>query len=199
MRIVSGYLTGIVLALTLVPCTAWAQSQFTLTIAGNPVVGRGLADSFNNFYLMDTNHPFTSDGLLTNWEIFAQNTNPVALLVYRQKGGAFVEVGRSDVMTPAVGYNMFSMGKKIIHVHAGDFVGAYQPGPTGTIAFSVDGALTGLEACVFRNAELDLQKAALVTLGNASDSTAFAGSCDRHYSLRAIGWLQAYKYPMTAQ
>lgn len=192
MKIAIRYLAVIVLSLTVMACTASAQSQFTMTIGGNPVVARSQVDA-SSFYLMDTNHPFTSDGLLTSWEIFAQNTNPVALVIYRQTGGAFVEVGRSNMMTPVVGYNQFSMGRKFIHVHAGDFVGAYQPPPGGSIAYSVDDGLRGGGfECQFPGVE----NAVAVTFQGTTSSTSFTGSCNRHYSLRAIGWQEAFQFPM---
>jgi hypothetical protein len=76
----------VVLGLALVASTAcWAQSS---TIGGNPIFQRqGVDSTGGDFFLVDTNNPFTADGDLTNWEIFAGATNPVQLVIYRNIGG----------------------------------------------------------------------------------------------------------------
>jgi hypothetical protein len=99
----------VVLGLSLLASTAcWAQS--TRTIGGNAIVKRAGHDSIGgNFFVVDTNQPFTADGDLTNWEIFAETTNPIELVIYRNQGGSIVEVGRSGLVTPTIGYNLFSL------------------------------------------------------------------------------------------
>lgn len=186
MKIVSRYFAGIVIGLSLVASTAWAESVDIETIGGNPVVARANVDGLSNIFFMDTNNPFTAEGTITNWEIYALNSNQVALVIYRQIGGAFVEVGRSSLVTPAVGYNLFSLGRRDrIKVQPGDFVGAYYPG-LGSISFSQDGLTPSLglgRECDYPGG---LEKAVAVTDQSAPNSLAFIGSCDRHYSLRAF-------------
>lgn len=178
MRNASRYFAGIMLGLTLVAGTVWAQS--TKTIGGNTVVQRTYTDNDPNFFLMDTNHPFTADGTLTHWEIYAGNTNPVALVIYRQSGDSFIEVGRSAVVTPHVGYNLFPLRRWKIKVEPGDFVGAYYPGAVGSISFSLDGLETDV-TCFFGS----LGRTAV--FAPAPNSTNFVCSSNRHYSLRAFG------------
>jgi hypothetical protein len=174
MRSVS-HIAGIVLGLSLMTCAVWAQQ----TIGGNPVVKRSYVDT-GNLFVMDTNQPFKHSGAVTQWEIYADNTNPVQLVIYRQSNGSFVEVGRSQVVTPALGYNWFQL-TSAIPVRAGDFVGAYFPGSTGPISFSVDaGALGELADCSFEPA---LAYSAVFAFSGSS--TDFVCSQNRHYSLRA--------------
>jgi hypothetical protein len=183
MRIMIRLIASIALALGLAAGTAWAQD--ISTIGGNPVVERSFTDSTGNSFVMDTNHPFTAGGRLTHWEIYADNTYTVQLVIYRQKGGSFIEVGRSGVVTPVVGYNLFKLRDKEIRVQAGDFVGAYYPeAGGGPISFSVDDYAT-LDT-IGPTAEPDLARTAVFAF-STSDSTAFAWSQDRHYSLRAFG------------
>lgn len=49
------------------------------------------------------------DGNLTSWEIFAKNTLPVQLIIYRQNGDSYSVVGRSKLETLVVGKNSFTM------------------------------------------------------------------------------------------
>ncbi len=169
MRKVSLYITGVLFGLCIAATTASAQG--VSTIGGNPVVERGNADTgYGPFYLMDTNHPFTADGHVNRWEIYADATNPVQLVIYRQTGGVFEEVGRSTVVTPVKGYNLFTI-ETAIPVKAGDFVGAYMPA-VGSISDTVYGGCT--------SGSLDQP-----VLFSSSTSTAFAFSCWRVYSLRA--------------
>ena len=151
MRIVSRRVVSIVLGLSLAG-TAWAVS--INTIGGNAVVERTIADTFTGLFMMDTNHPFTADGTVNFWEIWADNTNNVQLVIYRQRHGSFIEVGRSEVVTPTVGYNLFRLEHDTnIRVLAGDFVGAFWPG-AGSISFSLDvpeEAPLGLGGCDFTN------------------------------------------------
>jgi len=176
MRTLSRHLAGILVALSVLAGAAWADS--TGTISGDPVVPRQGTDLFSNFYLLDTNQPFGVDGTVDRWEIYTLNTLNVALVIYRETGGVFVEVGRSEVVTPSIGYNLFSLkGKNKIKVKAGDFVGAYFPGQ-GSISYTPD------TSSPF---ETDLQATVLSTDSNAPNSTDFQISSYRDYSLRAFG------------
>ena len=176
MRIVSRHFASIVLGLSLAAGTAWAQQAG----GGNPVVERFISDTYGNSFVLDTNHPFTNPGAVTSWEIYADNNNPVLLVIYRQNNGSFVEVGRSPVVTPVVGYNRFLL-TDTIRVKAGDFVGAHFPGSSGgSISFSVDAAARGEAPTCYP----PLGYSSLFAFGDSS--TAFSCSQNRHYSLRAL-------------
>ncbi|HEY4045826.1 MAG TPA: hypothetical protein VGM27_03075 [Acidobacteriaceae bacterium] len=162
----------IALALTISSAAAWAQPP-VMKIGGNPIVERDYPDASTFLYILDTNHPFTSNGPVNQWEIYADTTNPVQLIIYRQTGGVFVEVGRSNVVTPKPGYNLFELTQPIV-VQAGDFVGAYQPSQ-GPITYT-DYSFT----CFYGN----LGHTTLQTTG--ASPTGFNYSCDRTYSLRAF-------------
>jgi hypothetical protein len=179
MRFVSRLIASIALALGLVAGTAWAQH--ISTIGGNPVVERAFNDTIGHSFVMDTNRPFTAGGRLTHWEIYAANTYTVQLVIYRQKGGSFIEVGRSEVVTPVVGYNLFKLGDPEIRVQAGDFVGVYYPEAAGgPVSFSVDPVGSGPTSVG------SLARTAVFAF-LTTNSTAFVASQDRHYSLRAFG------------
>ena len=169
--------------LSLAAGTAWAQQAG----GGNPVVERLSSDTDGNLFVMDTNHPFTNPGAVTSWEIYADNNNPVHLVIYRQINGSFVEIGRSPVVTPVVGYNQFLL-TDAIRVKAGDFVGAYFPGSFGgSISFSVDAAALGETPTCYpplgSSSNPPLSYSSLFAFGDSS--TAFVCSQNRHYSLRA--------------
>jgi hypothetical protein len=159
---------SIVVALSISAGAAWAQS--ITNIGGNPIVERDVPDFATNLYTLDTNHPFTASGPVDSWEIYADTTNPVQLVIYRQDRGVFLEVGRSNVVTPTLGYNLFKLAQPII-VHAGDFVGAYQPSG-GAISYTD-----------YFNSGPNLGH---TTLQSTTTSTGFSGSFDRTYSLRAF-------------
>jgi len=167
----------VVLSLSLVASTAcWAQS--TRTIGGNAVVQRAGHDSVGgDFFVVDTNQPFTNDGALTSWEIFAETTNPIQLVIYRNTGGSIVEVGRSALVTPTLGYNLFSLPPQpMISVLAGDFVGVHTTAGS-VVSDSIDGNVGG--TCfpgLFYGA----------WFGFTSVSTNLTCSQDRHYSVRAF-------------
>ena len=175
MKIASGHIACIALGLSLMATTVSAQS--IPTIAGNLIVERGQADNDSNFYLLDTNYAFTSTGSVDRWEIYADATNPVQLVIYRQRGDVFLEVGRSNVVTPAFGYNLFSLDQPI-KVEAGNFVGAYHPSK-GSISFT-DYCDNGCGITP------DLRYRVLVVDPNTGSSTGFNGSSERVYSLRAF-------------
>ena len=178
MKAINRFFVWIILAISLCAgSAAWAAPSI---VGGNVIVNRGSADTFSNFYIMDTNNPFNAKGKLTSWEIYAQNTKPVQLVIYRQQGGVFSVVGKSNVEIPVVGYNKFLLGNtEKIKVAAGDFVGVYHP-ETGSVSFNLDppgassfgaGNLTGT---------------VLFTDINSASPTNFISSSNRHYSIRAI-------------
>ena len=175
MRIASRQVGSIdVLALSLLSGMAGAQSTIK-TIAGNPVINRDGTDaSYPTHYLIDTERPFIAPGKVTHWEIWADTADPVQFVIYRNTAGSYVEVGRSELVTPQLGYNLFALEPKDqIEVQAGDFAGAYLP-----VAGSISDTPGNGGFCV-----ANLGRSAHFT---APNSNVFSFSCDRVYSLRAF-------------
>ena len=157
---------------------AVSSAQVVKTIGGNPVIARSQKDGFAG-YLLDVHHPFTHAGSLTHWEIYAYDTQPVELVIYRQTNGMFVEVGRSAAVMPVSGFNLFQLDKPI-KVEAGDFIGALNGTiglSGGSIAYSLDGTET-VSQCVN-----NLERTTLLAFDKATN---FACSTNRTYSLRAF-------------
>jgi len=153
------------------------NARKTLTAqGGNPVIDRENADTRANYYSVDTNNPVNVAGNLTSWQIWAKNTLPVQLVIYRRdKTGSLSVVGKSDIKTPVVGENTFTLPTPI-QVNAGDFVGFYYP-QQGSIAYTLDNDpnflpnLTG--KVIFTDA--------------GGNETAFSGSSNRTYSVFVKG------------
>lgn len=174
------FVNAAIIAIPLTFGSASAQSLLpVLTSGGNLVVARSQIDGLATIFL-DTHHPFSQAGLITNWEIYAYSTNPLQLVIFREFNGVISEVARSASVTPVVGYNLFQLAVPIL-VQAGDFIGANMPGPSGgTIAYSLDALETSTQC---------LSNFERTTLLNAANSTSFICSSDRTYSIRAFGTL----------
>lgn len=154
------------------------NARKNLTVqAGNPIVDRQEVDMGSNFYHVDTNNSFNVDGNLFSWQIWAKNTLPVQLIIYRRdKAGAWSVVGKSDVQTPVVGANTFGLSKPI-RVKKGDFLGFYFP-QQASIAFSLD------------NGSLSLGNLSGKVLESLSGPTNFSTSSNRTYSVFAKGFAE---------
>lgn len=151
------------------------NARKTLTAqAGNPVIDRTYADGENNFYLVDTNNSVNVNGNLTSWQIWAKNTLPVQLVMYRRNGTSWSVVGKSDIKTPVVGANSFTLPEPI-QVKAGDFVGLYHP-KQGSVAYTLNGPDS------FPN----LSGKVLFTYAGAN-ATELTRSSDRVYSVSVKG------------
>jgi len=159
------------------PETKMVESSVPTKITGgNTPTKYGISDSKTNFYLVDTNNPITGKGELTGWNIWAEKTLPVQLIIYRKEANAWSIVGKSKLETPVVGSNEFSLATPI-KVQQGDFIGIYYP-QAGSISFFKDkkspwnlGNLNGK----------------VLFTGSGADSIAFSNSCDRIYSLTVQG------------
>ncbi|MCC3531688.1 MAG: hypothetical protein JGK21_27380 [Microcoleus sp. PH2017_22_RUC_O_B] len=121
------------------------NARKTLTIqGGNAVINRPEADRASNFYLVDTNNPVNVTGSLTEWNIWAKNTLPVQLIIYRRNSdklngnqAPWSVVAKSNVQIPVVGQNSFKLPTPI-QVLRGDFVGLYHE-KEGSVAFTLNG------------------------------------------------------------
>jgi len=124
------------------------NARKTLTAqGGNEIIDRPDVDKATNIYTVDTNNSINVDGNLTSWQIWAKNTLPVQLIIYRvdtskpcprsRKFWCLSVVGKSEVKTPVVGKNSFALPTPI-KVKKGDFVGLYNP-QAGSVAFTLNG------------------------------------------------------------
>jgi len=193
MKAIHQFFAGIALAIPLLGVgvgVAWGGSS---VVGGNVIVDRPMVDSASNFYMVDTNHPINADGRLNYWEIYAGANTPVQLVIYRQKGGYFFVVNKSNLEPSLPGYNRFLLNNPI-KVKAGDFVGAYFP-VTGAIVFNYDlpsspdfpafdpndptSNLMGTTLFLVDPPPPDLNNPNLIPLNLSSN---------RHYSIRAGSW-----------
>ncbi len=99
-----------------------------------PNVDSGL----NKFYIVDEKKPINGSGDIASWQIDANTTDPVQLVIYRPTpdGKGFAVVGKGKVETPALGLNNFVLTPPI-KVKEGDLVGAFHP-KGGAISFAED-------------------------------------------------------------
>ncbi|MFZ2725492.1 MAG: lamin tail domain-containing protein [Methylococcaceae bacterium] len=149
--------------------------QFPI-VGGNNVIEREAVDKRTNFYFADTNYPINAGGVLNSWEIWAKNTTPVQLVIYRRSAGVWSVVGKSELQTPALGLNHFSLSTPL-SVAVGDYVGAYFP-EAGCIAYHD-----------YDQEQWDVYQqincVALTTTG--AEATAFGGLANRIYSIKVNG------------
>ncbi|WP_427162033.1 hypothetical protein ACQFX9_11040 [Aliinostoc sp. HNIBRCY26] len=161
------------------------NSRKTLTDqAGNLVIDRPSADVAKDFYLVDTNNPVNVSGNLTSWQIWAKNTLPVQLIIYRRdRAGSWSVVGKSDVKTPVVGANTFTLPTPIETQKKGDeyFVGLYYP-KAGSVAYAQDSGPDNLGNGNFTGTVFQTKDGAGV-----NSSTNFAFSTNRTYSVFVKG------------
>ena len=79
------------------------------------------------------NNAFSADGQVRVWEVYANTTEPVQLVIYRATSNpsAFTIVGTSETKTPSMGLNQFFLSEPI-SVQTGDFVGLVNSGTAFT-------------------------------------------------------------------
>ncbi|MBG0749194.1 MAG: lamin tail domain-containing protein [Planktothrix agardhii KL2] len=160
------------------------QSAEALT-GGNELKKREISDSRTNFYIVDTNNPININGDLNAWEIWADTTASVQLIIYRKEAGSWSVVGKSDLKTPVVGLNQFTISTPIT-VKKGDYIGIYYPG-AGSVSFN---RKTAQDAWDLGN----LTGTALFTASGAN-ATAFSGSSNRIYSILVKGVVPVIQSP----
>lgn len=85
-----GKVIAIVATLGLISVIAGIGTVLAQSLSGgNAVVDRPLNDTWDNFYVMDTNNQIDSNGQVTGFEVYADITvEPpgVTLVIYRQTG-----------------------------------------------------------------------------------------------------------------
>jgi hypothetical protein len=129
-----------VLVMTLLGMAVLAQSSFAAITGGNAAITRAFNDVPTDFSVIDLNTPISGAGQITQWQIFAANTNAVALLLYHPAGGGVYNLlGQSPQATPVAGVNNFTLTTPIT-VQAGDVVGLFFPG-TASVPFDLTGPL----------------------------------------------------------
>ena len=142
---------------------------------GNDTTEKPHSDTWADYYSIDTNTPISASGMLDEWKIYANNKNPVQLVIYRRSGNSFSVIGKSLIATPVIGENTFKLVQPI-KVVKGDLVGWYYPN-SGSIAFAKnDGPW------------LIPDLTASVVFGNqGSSDTAIEFSSFRQYSIQING------------
>ncbi|WP_016949096.1 LamG-like jellyroll fold domain-containing protein [Anabaena sp. PCC 7108] len=165
-----------------------SENESNVITGGNTPTKYGIADSASNFYLVDTNNPINGNGELTKWEIWAENTLPAQLIIYRKEADIWLVVGQSELKTPVVGLNQFSLSEPI-KVNKGDFVGIYHP-KAGCVSFFKE------ESAAWAIGNLS---GTFLFTGSGSNSTAFANSGNRIYSLRVTGNLEVATEPQVSK
>jgi len=150
-------------------------------LGGNAVIDREYKDTYSNFTTIDTNNPFNFTGELTEWEIYAEATLPVQLLIIRNLDGDtghFDVVGQSPLETPsALGLNTFSLDPSL-PVQAGDYIGVYHQ-QTGVVSFDkLEEPWAYFE---------DFSHLVLQTANNGGGGSPAILSCERVYSIQATG------------
>jgi hypothetical protein len=166
-RLVATTLLG--LAVTSMPCLA----QYTS--GGNPAVPGTTTDGWYNFTVVDQNNPFSGDGLINDWQVYASTGGQVELVIVAPT--TYDIVGESAVETVTSGLNTFTLSTPI-SVTTGDYIGFWEGDPS-----SVEYSYNGPD--VFSG---DTSHVALFTNNGSGQPTlplSFVGSADREYSIYA--------------
>jgi len=145
-----------------------------ITGGNHALIKREAPDARENFYLVDNNHAIDKTGQLTHFRIYADNANPLQLVIYRHSDSYSV-VGKSQVVTPKEGENEFRIDEPI-NVEEGDLVGIYYP-KAGSVSFD---RITE---------EWDLFNLSGIVLftNSGAQPTEFSGSSNRLYSIDVFG------------
>jgi hypothetical protein len=109
--------------------TIFIITSFAAADGGNPIIDRAVVDTADNLSLVDTNNPFAAAEIVNAWEVWAEGPYPVRLVIFRGDPAeeyGWTKVGESDLETPVVGFNQFTLSTPIA-VQAGDFVGFHSP------------------------------------------------------------------------
>lgn len=107
------------------------------------------------------------------------------MIIYRKDAGSWSVVSKSDLKSPVVGLNQFSLSTPIT-VKKGDYVGIYYP-QSGSVSFN---RKTAQESWDLGN----LTGTVLFTASGAN-ATAFSGSSNRIYSIKVKGVVPVIQPP----
>lgn len=102
---------------------------------GNDAAERGEADGYENFTVIDTNHPVSANGWLTIFRYFALDQGPFRFVLI--DGSNTVQWVSEQITPPGEGANVFTP-PSAVPVQAGWNLGVYFAG-TGTIPFESTG------------------------------------------------------------
>lgn len=142
-------------------------------VMGNPATDRAVVDTYHNFSIVDTNNSAGYDGVITEIQYYAKNTNPFKFLIVDETRQ--VE-WKSDLITLS-GVGMFTYTlPSPVEVHPGWNIGMYFQS-TGTIPFDYDGTADP--------AYYEGNNAGKPAIG---EILTVAGTTRRYYSLLANGW-----------
>ncbi len=127
------------------------NAHATFIMAGVPDSGlstRAYVDGAGGIDFIDTSSPINSNGLITSWSIYAQNTGGpwtantsslgVQLVIFRSIGGNYTVVGESPMESISTWNEKYTFDLVSgIQVQSGDYMGWYYP-PQG-----ISGSLNG--------------------------------------------------------
>jgi hypothetical protein len=163
-RLIATTLLG--LAATSIPCVA----QYTS--GGNAPVAAPNTDSYYNFTVVDQNNPFSADGLINYWQVYASAPGDQIELLIVQPGTYDIVGTSSPETTTVAGLNTFTLSTPI-SVTAGDYIGFWEGTPQGGPS-SVEFSYTG--------GTMDYTSD---DSGPPTSPLSFEGSQDRTYSIYA--------------
>lgn len=166
---------GLAAGLTLTAHSAQA------VVIGNDAIDRATSDTWSNFVLALTTEAFTpTGGLVTDWNVYANNAGTLGLLILRNTSGTTYEVVGADFETASAGLNTFSFspdtGSAV--AQAGDILGLFIGSSKVDFSFSGADAVRwcGSSGCI---SDVGTQLAVGSTVN-------FTGSGARVYSANAV-------------
>ncbi len=178
-------LVGLTLAALMAVLAATPVAAATTISGGNDVIARPYLDTYQNFVIVDTNHPISGNGVLTGWSFWAGTTGGVQLVVVRgSHSGSASVVGTSPVVNaPATGVVVNETLSPSIIVQAGDYVGLYFQS-TGVVPYSgTPSAGTSGTVLYTSNGYGDPKQ---------GDTLEFQGAVDRMYSVAVSGFAYTF-------
>jgi hypothetical protein len=140
--------------------------------AGNDAAARSLLDDSGDFTVIDTNHPISANGWLTNFQYYAMNQNPFRFVLVDEWD--IVQWVSDTITPPALGANTYTP-KSPVPVQKGLCLGVYFVS-AGTIPYAQSGSLAYYGASG--------SGSPLLLVGRA---LAYAGNESRTYSFSATG------------
>jgi hypothetical protein len=134
------------------------NAHATFIMAGVPdsgLISRGLVDGAGGIDFIELSSPINSNGLITSWSIYAQNTGGpwgvntsplgVQLVIFQSIGGNYTVVGESPMETISTWNQKYTFDLVSgIQVKSGDYLGWYYP-PQG-ILNSVNGGVIAYDS-----------------------------------------------------
>jgi hypothetical protein len=159
-----------ILAAILLSLLIALPAQAASISVGNDAADRPLSDTYENFTVIDTNHPVSANGSLTIFKYYALEQAPIRFILV--DGSNVVKWVSDEITPPGTGINVFTPASPVL-VQAGWNLGVYTVG-TGVIPLESTGA----------SASYTTENSGLPGLGL---TLTYGGSESRTYSFVATG------------